>query len=259
MTAPLVEYETQGVIAVIALNRPDRLNALNAELGRDLRAAFDRAEDDHAIRAVVLHGRGRAFCAGADIAEARSVDGVVDALAFLRRVRPIFDRVAAAKIPTIAALHGFAFGGGLELALACDLRVAASGTRVGLPETKIGALPAGGGLARLPRIVGTARAKELVFGGEPICDATALAYGLFNRVVDNDHVAEAVNWAEEIGRQPPVAIALAKRVIDQGASTDFATAYELELLATTIVFGTDDRREGMAAFLEKRDADFGGR
>lgn len=259
MTDRVVEYEVRGAVALIALNRPDRLNALSRELGEAIVDAFSEAEADDNVRVVVLHGRGRAFCAGADIGEARNVDGVVDAYRYLNAVRPTFERVASTPLPTIAALHGLALGGGLELALACDLRIASAGTKLGLPETKIGALPGGGGLSRLPLLVGPARAKEMVFCGEQITAETAREDGLVNRVVDGDHVDAAVDWAQQIAAMPAVALTLAKRVIDRGVTTDGRSASDLELLATTILFGTDDRREGMEAFLKKRAPRFGGR
>jgi enoyl-CoA hydratase len=258
MAARVVEYERKNAVAVLALNRPERLNAINHQTVRELGVALDRAEQDKHVRVIVVHGRGRIFCAGGDIHTAGEVDGVVEALDYLVEIRPLFDRMSASRLPTIAAVHGAALGGGLELALACDLRVATRDTAIGLPEVTIGALPAGGGLTRLTRIVGPAWAKEIVFTGNPLSAERGLEIGLVNRVTDGDHLEAALEWANEIAGRPPMAIGLAKRVIDRATTTDAQSASELELLATTILFGTDDRREGMAAFVEKRAPEFTG-
>lgn len=251
-----IEVERRDDVLLVRLNRPERLNAINLLLADELLGAVAGAPATGAC-AVVIAGNGRAFCAGADIEEARSVSGVTEALSFLTSIREMFYGISRVSLPVIAAIHGVAFGGGCEIALACDFRIAAEDARLGLPEVKIGVLPGGGGMARLPALIGVARAKELILTGEPIGAVTAERYGLVTRAVPADTQLEAaLELAQSFADKPAGTIALAKRAIDSGAATDADAAAEIEYLATAAVFGTDDRIEGMSAFLGKRKASF---
>lgn len=252
--------ERRGPVALLWLDRPARLNAISQQLADEVRAAVEELTGDAEVRAIVLAGRGRAFCAGADIAEAGRIEGVADSLEFLRRVRRMFDALADAPVPTVAAVHGVAFGGGCELAIACDFRVVGAGARLALPEVKIGALPGGGGMSRLTQLVGLARAKELVLTAQTVDARRAYEIGLATVVVPDDEVIDhAVAYAEQFTAMSPTILRMAKTAVQRGAGTDAATSSELELITTAAVFGTADREEGMAAFLEKRQPRFEGR
>lgn len=239
-------------VATLTLNRPGKLNAISTTLAADLGVSLQEAVNA-AARVIVVHGEGKAFCAGADIEEASAVSSVASSMAFLDSVRRSFVALRDCPVPTIAAVHGAAMGGGCEVALACDIRIADATARFGLPEVKIGALPAGGGMARLPSLIGTARTKELVFTGTPIDGETAERYGLVNQVTGpGDHLREALEMAAAIAKNSGITLRLAKRAIDAGADADPRVADEVELFATVAAFGTADRAEGMAAFLDKR-------
>lgn len=261
-------YETLLVdladgVATVTLNRPQSMNALSAKLKEELSDVFTAwlAEDD-AVRAVVLTGAGtRAFCAGADIKERSGTDPKPAAyLASQRRTHAMFRAIEAFPAPTIAAINGVALGGGTELALACDLRLAADTASLGLTEVDLGVIPAGGGTQRLPRLVGAACAKELIFTGRRIAADEARAMGLVNRVVPAAELAHAsFELACAIAAKPPLALRFAKQAIDRGLQTDLESALDYELYAASILFDTEDRKEGMRAFVEKRKPEFKGK
>lgn len=248
-----------GGIARLTLDRPERMNAINAQMKAELAQALDRIEAERA-RCVLLTGAGRAFCAGADIKErAGQEPSPAEFLAAQRRTHALFGRLAALDAPVIAALNGVALGGGLEIALCADLRLAATGARLGLTEVALGVIPAGGGTQRLPRLVGPGVAKRMVLTGQVLDAAAALAIGLVDEVTEPEALlprAEAL--AAAIAAQPPLAAQAAKRVMDLGLDTDLATGLEAELHAAAILFATEDRREGMRAFVEKRRPVFTG-
>jgi enoyl-CoA hydratase len=252
--------ETTGV-ATITLNRPARMNALTAELKNELADVVSRLENDNSVRVAVITGAGeKAFCAGADIRERH--DESPNPAEFHRQQRKthdIFNAIESLAVPVIAAINGVALGGGLELALACDLRIATSSAVLGLTEVGLGLIPAAGGTQRLPRIVGLAKAKELMFTAARLTAGEALAVGLVNRVAESSALEEATNLAEQIAAKPPLAVQFAKRTIDHGMRTDVRSALEFELYAAAILFDTDDRKEGMKAFVEKRTPHFLGR
>lgn len=255
-----IEVLRHGPIGLIQFNRPARLNAISEQLSNEVQDALGRLEEPEAgYRAVVLAGKGRAFCAGADIGEARAIEGVAAALIDLDRIRSIFSAVAAFPLPTVAAVHGLALGGGFELALACDFRVMDQDTQLGLPELKIGALPAGGGMSRLSEVVGVARTKQIVMGAQPIDVAEAYGFGLVNQVVrGGDVVEEALSFAEVFATKPATTLRLAKRAVEQAAATNGQASRELATLATAAAYGTADKVEGMRAFLEKDNPRFTG-
>ncbi|MCS5638674.1 MAG: enoyl-CoA hydratase-related protein [Myxococcota bacterium] len=252
----LVRSERRGSVAVLTLNRPKALNALNRALLNALGAAVAGVARDDGARALVLTGEGRAFAAGADIAEMRAFDPI-EAARFSKLGHETFAALEALTIPTVAAVNGFALGGGCELALACDWIYASEKARFGQPEVALGLIPGFGGTSRLTRRVGPAWAKELVLAGDPIRANEALRIGLANRVFPADElISNTLGICEGIAAKGPVAIALAKEVIHQGQDADIHTAHSLEQQAFGLVFASEDRREGMDAFLEKRDPAF---
>ncbi len=258
MSSP-VTSERQGPVAVLTLNRPDVLNALDRATLESLHEAVGALDGDDSVRAVVVTGAGRAFAAGADI-EQMSALTPLEGEAFGRLGHAAFASLESLPVPTIAAVNGFALGGGCELALACDFVYASSKARFGQPEVNLGLLPGFGGTSRLVRRVGVAWARELILGGEPIKADEALRIGLANRVFEPDELLPAaIAMGETIAKKGPVAVALAKRVMQQGQDADLSTANALEQNAFGLVFASDDRKEGMAAFLEKRDPKFTGR
>jgi enoyl-CoA hydratase/carnithine racemase len=252
----LVEYTVDGSVAVLTLNRPP-MNALSAAVAADLAAAVDQAADP-AVRAVVVTGSPN-FAAGADINELRAATAGDDkALASdLGRALTALERLPK---PVVAAVRGFALGGGLELALACDFRYLAEDARVGVPEIKLGIYPGAGGTQRLPRLIGIAKARDLISTGRHVRSAEALSIGLADRVVPTDQLAEvAMEAARELAKGPTVAIGAAKRAINGGYGRSLKKGLQLEAEGFLQCLGTEDAREGLAAFLEKREAAFMGR
>ena len=257
--ADLVHLERHGAVALLTLDRPDALNALNPALLEALDGALVEVEGDSALRALVVTGAGRAFVAGADIA-AMTTMTPLEAESFSASAHRIFERLESLAIPTIAAVNGFALGGGCELALACDWIYASKKARIGQPETALGLIPGFGGTSRLVRRVGLAHAKELILVGEPITADEAARIGLVNRVVEPEELMDVARAAgETIAKRGPVAIRMAKRVLQQGQDADVRTAHALEQQAFGLVFASQDRVEGTTAFVEKRDPQFKGR
>lgn len=256
-----VTVERFGPAGVVRLNRPDRLNAINRQMVRDLASACELLAGEESVAAVVFSGAGSAFCAGADISEISQLEGTQHFLGFLGDIQGVFDKIDEFAKPTIAALNGLAFGGGCELAIACDLRVMAADARLGVPEVKIGVLPGAGGTQRLPRLLPQAVAKRMLLFGEPISADDALRHGVVNEVVatPSEALDVAVAWAARMGELPPLALRAAKELVRIAADGDLRSGLQAERQAVALLFGTDDRREGMSAFLEKRSPAFGGR
>lgn len=254
-----VRLERRGAVALLVLNRPHVLNALDRATLEALAAHAATLSGDASLRAVVVTGEGRAFAAGADIAQMRAL-APLDAKAFSELGHRALGAIESLAVPTIAAVNGFALGGGCELALACDWIYASEKARFGQPEVNLGLLPGFGGTSRLVRRVGVAWAKELALGGEPIDAETAQRIGLANRVFAPEALVDAaVKAGETIARKGPLAVSLAKQVIQQGQDADVRTAHALEQTAFGLVFASADREEGMDAFLGKREAKFEGR
>lgn len=255
----LVHLEKKGAVGLATFDRPDALNALNVATLDAFGRTLDAVEDDDAIRALVVTGAGRAFIAGADIAEMQKMTPL-EAEAFSASAHRLFERLEQLAIPTIAAVNGFALGGGCELALACDWIYASDKARIGQPETKLGLIPGFGGTSRLVRRVGLAWAKELVLVADPITAEEAARIGLVNRVFEADALLDAALAAgEAVAARGPVATRLAKRVMQEGQDADVRTAHALEQRAFGLVFATEDRVEGTGAFVEKREPEFEGR
>jgi enoyl-CoA hydratase len=248
-------------VALITLNRPAVLNALSSALLAELDGALRTLDADRAIRAVIVTGAGeKAFAAGADIAEFTHIEGAVAGAAFARRGQAILAQIARLRVPVIAAVNGFALGGGCELALACDIRIASENARFGQPEVNLGLLPGYGGTQRLTRLVGMGTAMHLCLSGEMIGAQEALRIGLVQKVVPQASLLdEARRLAGVIASKAPLAVEAAKRAIVAGAETPLDQGTEIEAVHFGSMTATDDFREGTAAFLEKRKAAFAGR
>ena len=255
----VVRLEKQDRVGIVTIDRPKALNALDRGVIEALGGVLDRVEGDRELGALVLTGAGRAFVAGADVAAMRTMTPL-DAEVFSLLAHRVFARLEGLPIPTIAAVNGFALGGGCELALACDFVFAAREAKIGQPETKLGLIPGFGGTSRLVRRVGIAWAKQLVLVGEPIDAAEALRIGLVNRVYEADELMpQTLATARAAASRAPVATRLAKQIMQEGQDADVRTAHALEQRAFGLVFSTEDRIEGTTAFVEKRDAKFQGR
>jgi enoyl-CoA hydratase/carnithine racemase len=252
----LVEYTVDGAVAVLTLNRPP-VNALSSALAADLGAAVAQAADP-AVRAVVVTGSPH-FAAGADITELQAA-AAGDDKALASDLLRALNALESLRKPVIAAVRGFALGGGLELALACDFRYLAEDARVGVPEIKLGIYPGAGGTQRLPRLIGLARARDLIYTGRHVRADEALAIGLADRVVRTEELAGvAMQAAQGLAGGATVAIGAAKRAINGGAGRALKKGLEMEAEGFLQCLATEDAREGLAAFLEKREAVFKGR
>jgi len=245
-------------IALVTVNRPEVRNALSRQVLADLHTVLADLRDDDSVGAVVFTGAGeKAFIAGADISQVR---GYTMATGLEGAMQRAFDEVEAFEKPTIAAVNGFALGGGCELAMACDIRIASSTARFGLPETNLSVLPGAGGTQRLARLVGVGRAIEMILTGRFLTAVDAERYGLVTSVVEpGELLDQARATAASILAKGPVAVRLAKLVIRAGMDTDLRTGQVIERLAQAILYSTDDKTEGANAFLEKRPAQFRGR
>ncbi|HXI92328.1 MAG TPA: enoyl-CoA hydratase-related protein [Blastocatellia bacterium] len=260
LTLENVLYEKKDSIAYVTLNRPKVLNALNKKTWADLRTAFEAARDDAAVRGVILTGAGdKAFIAGADISELANVSAVEaeESSTFGQEVLNVVENLGK---PVIAAINGFALGGGCETAMACTIRVASEHAKFGQPEVKLGLIPGGGGTQRLPRLVGKGRALQIILSGEIISAQEAYRIGLVNEVVP---AAEVITRAEAILKQifsnAPIAVKYSLEAVNKGLETSVAEGLSLEASLFGLCAGTEDKREGTQAFLGKRAPQFQGR
>jgi enoyl-CoA hydratase len=247
-------------IRTLTINRPDKLNALNRQTLIELQQAVIEAHGDDTVRVIVITGAGeKAFVAGADITEIRE-QSAVEARAFSAMGQNLMAMIQSLDKPVIAAINGFALGGGMELALACHLRIASSNARLGLPEIKLGIMPGFGGTQRLLRLVGTTRALEMSLTGEPITAERALELGIVNQVVASDEIDSAITgMASGLAKAAPEAVRGILQAINQGAETDLNTGLALETARFALCCATEDMQEGTGAFLEKRKPEFKGR
>lgn len=252
--------EREGRVATVTLNRPKVLNALNALMISELATAFGELEADDGVGAIVLTGAGeRAFAAGADIGELNALPGAVAGVAKARSGQGLTLQLEGMRTPVIAAVNGFALGGGCELALGCDIRIASEKARFGQPEVNLGLIPGFGGTQRTARLLGRGMALYLCLSGEPIDAAEALRAGLVEKVVAPEALlAEAKRIAGVIAAKAPLAIAAVKRAIDAGIALPLAAGLEIEALQFGSLIDTADFKEGTKAFLEKRPAEFTG-
>ena len=255
-----VGLETRGRVALITLDRPERLNTLSPEMLDGLAARLAEVEADEGVGAAVVTGAGdKAFSAGADVSLVREASPL-QAREFAARGHRTLDRIEALPMPVIAAVNGYALGGGCELALACDVRLASDRAQLGLPEVTLGIFPGWGGTQRMPRLIGPGRAKELIFTGRRVGAEEALALGLVDRVHPHDELLDAaLELAGEMAAKPGWALAAAKAMINRAGDGDQAGNLARELDLFSLTFDTEDQREGMAAFFEKRAPQFRGR
>ncbi len=252
-------YEKDAGIGIVTLNRPNALNALNDELIRELSIVMDAIRMDDEVQAVIITGGERAFAAGGDIAFMANADSL-QAEEFVEAIRVAFDKIDHLDKPVIAAISGLALGGGSELALTCDVRIAAEGASIGQPEINLGIIPGAGGTQRLTRIVGPGWAKYLVMTGLSIDTDTALKIGLITAVVPKEQLMdEAKKIARIMAAKSPLAMKAAKRCFNVGMNIDLPSALTYEIKTWASLFSTEDQKEGMKAFLEKRRPVYKGR
>jgi enoyl-CoA hydratase len=254
------EYSLDSGIALVRLNRPTKLNSIDAVMVREFGELVTNVRADKSVRVLVFTGNGRAFCAGADISNLASIGSSGEFMGFIETIQIAFSAIDDLDRPTIAAMNGLAFGGGCELALACDFRIMAEEAQMGVPEIKIGVLPGAGGTQRLSHMLPPAIAKQMIYFGDPITAGKALQFGLVNEVVPSAKVLDtAMDWARRLMKMPPLGVRCAKMLVHAGVNADLKTGIEAERQAMGFLFGTEDRVEGMGAFLQKREASFKGR
>lgn len=256
-----IRFEVEGDgIAVTAIDRPEKLNALSGGVVEELEAAFERAAGEPAVRGVIVTGAGdKAFAAGADISELARL-APLEARAYSARGQRLFRQLETLGKPTVAAINGYALGGGLELAMACTVRFAAPHARLGLPEVKLGLIPGFGGTQRLPRLVGRGRALELMLSGEPVEAAEACRIGLVNAVApDGELMRFSREWLRKVLANAPVAASLAMQAVEVGLEAGLEAGLQFETAAFALAAASDDGREGLRAFLDKRPPAFTGK
>lgn len=255
-----ITYQIEEHQAWITINRPEVLNALNIETLEELEQAFATAEHDPEVRVIVFTGAGdRAFIAGGDIADLDSRQGMAHYQEFGEVIHRVFRRIETSDKPTIAAVNGWALGGGTEILLAIDIRIVADRAKLGLPEITLGIFPGAGGTQRMIRQIPQCRAKELMYTGEPMSAAEALEYGLINRVVPADSLIDEVKQtAAKITSKSPLTLKMLKRSMNHGIDMPMDAALQYEQSIISLVLDSEDAHEGCRAFLEKRDANFRG-
>lgn len=251
-----IKYESRDNIAYVTVNRPKAMNALNMDVLNELYDVFTAIEADADIRAIILTGEGRAFVAGADIAQMNQLNAL-EGRQMMIMGHKVMNLIEAIEKPVIAAVNGFALGGGCELSMACDIRIASEKAKFGQPEVGLGIIPGFGGTQRLPRLVGKGMAKYLIMTAEMIPAEEAYRIGLVEKVVPAESLMEeAEKLAKTIASKAPVAVATAKTAINNGFDMDMKSASKFEIETFTAAFGSEDKSEGMSAFLEKRAPEF---
>jgi len=257
-TTIIVEKNSADGIGIVILNRPDVRNAINPAMTEELGRAFEALDRDAEVRAVILTGGAKVFAAGADIAVMADKTAIEQFYGMM--LTDLTFRMERMAKPVVAAIAGFALGGGCELAMACDVRIASKSAKLGQPEINIGIIPGAGGTVRLTRLVGIGKAKELVMTGRIVSAEEACRINLVNQVVEDDRLMEeALNMARSMTRHSSVALGLAKYSIQNASQTDLHTAANLERVCFSIAFSSEDQKEGMRAFLEKRQPAYQGK
>lgn len=255
-----IRLEKSGPACIITLNRPERRNAISIELMDELIDAMASVDSDAEVRGVIITGGNDYFAAGADLNEALKIKTAEQGVDYFRRWHRVCDALETSKKPVIAAIEGFCMTGGCELVLACDLRVGGRGSTYAVTSARIGTVAGAGGTQRLPRIVGQAYALEILFSAEPFSAEDAYRMGLINRLTDKGGaLAEAKKMVELYATRAPLSLALVKRAVHRGMQMDLASGLEFETFLVTTIYGTEDKQEGISAFLEKRKPDFKGR
>ncbi|MBU9723186.1 MULTISPECIES: enoyl-CoA hydratase-related protein [Bacillaceae] len=252
MSYVLLDCEINEKVATVTINRPP-VNPLNTQVFKELYEMMEELEENSNVHVIIITGSGeKAFVAGADLNEMKDLD-TVGIMNMNEVSRATFSKIENLSKPVIAALNGLALGGGLELALACDLRICSEKAKLGFPEVGLGIIPGGGGTQRLQRVVGQGKAKELLYFGEMFDAHTALELQIVNKVVPADEVISAsVEWAEKLSQKPPVALRMVKQAVTSGANMDLDSGLVLEAMCFGNAFATADRKEGIEAFVEKR-------
>lgn len=259
MAYETIIVEIEEGVAIVKLNRPEVLNALNSQVFNELADAAVNLSADDSVRSVIITGGDKVFAAGADIKQMASLNAV-DVTTTDRQSRKTFHLLENMPKPVIAAIAGYALGGGCELTLVADVRIAADNAKFGLPEIKLGILPGGGGTQRLPRLIGAGKAKELILSGDIISAEEALRVNLVNKVVPADQLlTEAKKMAKKFAAQGAVALRLAKSCVNEGLRMDLEMGLEFEHKCFALLFATEDQKEGMKAFIEKRKPKFQGK
>ena len=254
-----LHYACADGVGVLTLSRPERLNAIDPMMARELEALARELREDRHLRALIITGAGRVFCAGADISALAEFTDADGAYRFLTAIQQAMNAIEALPMPTIAAVNTLAFGGGCELAIACDFRILGADARLGVPEIKLGLLPGAGGTQRLARLLPAAIAKQMIYLGEPLSAADALQHGVVNAVVaPTELMNEARAWAQRIAALAPLALRSAKVLVHGAALAGLANGIEAERQAVAYLFQTADAHEGLRAFLDKRPAVFTG-
>lgn len=253
-------YEKKENIGVLTINRPQRMNAISNELTSELKKFLDEIENDDELRVLVITGAGdKAFVAGADINELVDRDALIGRRVSRQR-QEIFSRIENLHVPAIAAINGYALGGGLELALACSIRVCSDKAQFGAPEVKLGIIPGDGGTQRLPRLVGLGRAMEMILTGDFIDAEEAYRIGLVNKIFPHEELMEkAMELAKKIALRPPLAVRYAKETVNRSLEGSTVSGFALESFLHALSCTTEDKKEGVSAFLEKRKGKFKGR
>lgn len=260
MSYQTIELRVEQTTAVLTLNRPSRLNAWNGTMVRELEQAWQSLAEDDGVRLVIVTGAGRGFCSGADLEWFRPDVPGRDFRRQALAVHTLFDSIELLEKPVLAAINGLCGGGGLELALACDMRFASAEAQLGFPEVRHGLMPGSGGCSRLARVVGLGRAKGLVMSGELIAAAEAERFGLVNRVVEPDSLLDEVRaYGQRLVANGPLAVGMAKQVLNSCLDVDRASGRVLERLGQSLLLTTEDVREGRQAFQEKRAARYSAR
>jgi enoyl-CoA hydratase len=253
-------YEEKDGVGIISLNRPAKMNALNSELMSELDRLLDGIASDGEIVVVIIKGSDKFFAAGADISELDAIASPLAAHRFAEKAQSLFKKLSELRQPVIAAVSGPALGGGCELCLACDMRIAAENACFGLPEIKLGLLPGAGGTQRLARLIGAGLAKEMLFSGDPIDAREAYRIGLVNKVTSVELLMEeAMAMAMKLTGRPRFALQTIKRLVNEGLNMDLHSALAHESRCFELLFSTEDQKEGVKAFIEKRKPDFQGR
>lgn len=251
-----IKYEVKGNIGYLTINRPKALNALNTGVLSELSDVLGKINGDDNVKAVILTGEGKAFVAGADISQMKDLNAV-DGRAMMQAGHKVMNTIDRMPKPFIAAINGFALGGGCELAMACDIRIASEKAKFGQPEVGLGIIPGFGGTQRLARLVGKGLAKYLIYTAEMIDAAEALRIGLVEKVVPSEELmGTAEKVANTIASKAPIAVAQAKIAIGEGMDMNLRSGCQLEVEASTACFGSEDKFEGMSAFMEKRKAEW---
>lgn len=249
-------YKKEGNVGILKINNPKELNALNSTVLKELDIAIDMIEKDDEIKVLILSGEGKAFVAGANISEMRDMNPE-EARKFGELGMNVFRKIEIMEKPVIAAINGFALGGGCELAMSCDIRIAGQKAKMGQPEVSLGITPGFGGTQRLPRLIGIAKAKELIYTGNMITADEAEKIGLVNKVVPQEELMDqALSLANKIASLAQIAVKYSKTAISIGIESSIETGMVIEKDLFGLCFATDDQKEGMTAFLEKKKAEF---